>query len=150
MPTTFGEVKWQKRRERNNMANESDWKLFRKRLPEWQERHMQSLLDEYAAIIAGDGDAAAKFWELEKRLKMDVRHVGVHAEMSRSRMVLNLMCLLHEKAIKMSDLDGFSDEVKAAMPLTKQAPALAKTDAPGDRDYKDLLADELIGKYGES
>lgn len=150
MPTTFGEVKWQKRRERNNMANESDWKLFRKRLPEWQERHMQSLLDEYAAIIAGDGDAAAKFWELEKRLKMDVRHVGVHAEMSRSRMVLNLMCLLHEKAITMSDLDGFSDEVKAAMPLTKQAPALAKTNAPGDRDYKDLLADELIGKYGES
>ena len=62
MPTTFGEVKWQKMRERNNMANESDWKLFRKRLPEWQERHMQSLLDEYAAIIAGDGDAAAKFW----------------------------------------------------------------------------------------
>ena len=132
------------------MANESDWKLFRKRLPEWQERHMQSLLDEYAAIIAGDGDAAAKFWELEKRLKMDVRHVGVHAEMSRSRMVLNLMCLLHEKAITMSDLDEFSDEVKAAMPLTKQAPALAKTDAPGDRDYKDLLADELIEKYGES
>ena len=134
----------------NNLESEKDWKLFRKLIPVWQERHMQSLLDEYAAIIAGDGDAAAKFWELEERLKKDVRHVGVHAEMSRSRMVLNLMCLLHEKAITMSDLDGFSDEVKAAMPLTKQAPALAKTDAPGDRDYKDLLADELIGKYGES
>ena len=77
---------------------------------------MQLLLDEYAAIIAGDGDAAAKFRELEERLKKDVRHVGVQAEMSRSRMVLNLMRLLHEKAIKMSDLDGFSDEVKAAMP----------------------------------
>ena len=78
----------------NDLVLEKDWKLFRKRLPEWQERHMQSLLDEYAAIIAGDGDAAAKFWELEKRLKMDVRHpssrglrlkmdvrhVGVHAE----------------------------------------------------------------------
>ena len=100
----------------NDLVLEKDWKLFRKRLPEWQERHMQSLLDEYAAIIAGDGDAVAKFWELEERLKKDVRHVGVQAEMSRSRMVLNLMCLLHEKAIKMSDLDGFSDEVKAAMP----------------------------------
>ncbi|MBQ2625294.1 MAG: multidrug transporter [Kiritimatiellae bacterium] len=100
----------------NDLVLEKDWKLFRKRLPEWQERHMQSLLDEYAAIIAGDGDAAAKFWELKERLKKDVRHVGVQAEMSRSRMVLNLMCLLHEKAITMSDLDGFSDEVKAAMP----------------------------------
>ena len=100
----------------NDLVLEKDWKLFRKRLPEWQKRHMQSLLDEYAAIIAGDGDAAAKFWELKERLKKDVRHVGVQAEMSRSRMVLNLMCLLYEKAIKMSDLDGFSDEVKAAMP----------------------------------
>ena len=134
----------------NDLVLEKDWKLFRERLPEWQERHMQSLLDEYAAIIAGDGDAAAKFWELEERLKKDVRHVGVHAEMSRSRMVLNLMSLLHEKAIKMSDLDGFSDEVKAAVPLTKQAPGTAKTDVTGDRNYKDLLADELIEKYGES
>ena len=132
------------------MISERDWKLFRKRLPEWQERHMQALLDEYVAIIAGDGNPSTKFWKLEGRLKKDVRHVGVQAEMSRSRMDLNLLCLLREKAITMSDLDGFSDEVKAAMPLTKQAPALAKTDAPGDRDYKDLLADELIGKYGES
>ena len=73
---------------------------------------MQSLLDEYAAIIAGDGDAAAKFWELKERLKKDVRHVGVQAEMSRSRMDLNLLCLLREKAITTSDLDGFSDELK--------------------------------------
>ena len=100
----------------NDLVLEKDWKLFRKRLPEWQKRHMQSLLDEYAAIIAGDGDAAAKFWELEERLKKDVRHVGVQAEMSRSRMVLNLMCLLHEEVITMSDLDGFSDEVKVAIP----------------------------------
>ena len=100
----------------NDLVLEKDWKLFRKRLPEWQERHMQSLLDEYAAIITGDGNPSAKFWKLKERLKKDVRHVGVQAEMSRSRMVLNLMCLLHEKAITMSDLDGFSDEVKAAMP----------------------------------
>ena len=94
------------------MVLERDWKLFRKQLPEWQERHMQSLLDDYAAIIAGNGNPATKFWKLEGRLKRDVRHVGVSAEMSRSKMDLNLLCLLHEKAITMSDLDGFSDELK--------------------------------------
>ncbi len=94
------------------MTSERDWKLFRKRLPEWQERHLQSLLDEYAAIIAGDGNPSTKFWELKERLKKDVRHVGVQAEMSRSRMDLNLLCLLREKAITTSDLDGFSDELK--------------------------------------
>ena len=31
------------------MSSERDWKLFRKRLPEWQERCVQSLLNEYAA-----------------------------------------------------------------------------------------------------
>ena len=102
------------------MPSESDWKLFRKRLPEWQMRHMQSLLDEYAAIIAADANPSTKFWKLEERLKKDVRHVGVRAEMSRSRMVINLMCLLHEKAITMSDLDGFSDELK--MSLRGQSP----------------------------
>jgi hypothetical protein len=94
------------------MSSERDWKLFRKRLPEWQERHMQALLDEYVAIIAGDGNPSTKFWKLEGRLKKDVRHVGVQAEMSRSRMDLNLLCLLREKAITTSDLDGFSDELK--------------------------------------
>ena len=96
----------------NDLVLEKDWKLFRKRLPEWQERHMQALLDEYAAIIAGDGNPSTKFWKLEERLKKDVWHVGVHAEMSRSRMDLNLLCLLREKAITMSDLDGFSNELK--------------------------------------
>ena len=64
------------KRECDTMISERDWKLFRKRLPEWQERHMQALLDEYVAIIAGDGNPSTKFWKLEGRLKKDVRHVG--------------------------------------------------------------------------
>ena len=99
----------------NNLESEKDWKLFRNRLPEWQERHMQSLLDEYAAIIASNGNPSTKFWELNARLKTDIRHVGVCAEMRRSRMHLNLSRLLYEKTITMSDLDGFSDELKMSL-----------------------------------
>lgn len=50
-------------------VNESDWKLFRKRLPEWQERCMEQLAESYAALLAGPGKASDKFWELEKRLR---------------------------------------------------------------------------------
>ena len=99
----------------NDLVLEKDWKLFRKRLPEWQERHMQSLLDEYAAIITANDNPSTKFWKLEERLKKDVRHVGVQARMSRSRMHLNLSSLLYEKAITMSDLDGFSDELRMSL-----------------------------------
>ena len=31
----------------------ADWKLFRERLPEWQENYMARLCDEYAAILTG-------------------------------------------------------------------------------------------------
>ncbi len=91
---------------------EKDWKLFRKLLPKWQERHMERLLGEYAAIITGEEAASTKFWKLEKRLRKDVKHVGVCAEMSRSVMVQNLMSLLYEKAIAEEDLLEFSDELK--------------------------------------
>ena len=33
--------------------------------------------------------------------------------------------------------------------LTKRALGLANVDVPGDWDYKDLITDELIGKYGD-
>ena len=60
-------------------VNESDWKLFRKRLPEWQERCMEQLAESYAALLAGPGKASDKFWELEKRLRKDKKRVGVVA-----------------------------------------------------------------------
>ena len=94
------------------MSEESDWKLFRKKLPQWQEHHMQKLLDDYASIIASPGLASDRFWELEKRLRKDVRHTGISAEMRRSRMRLNITCLLNEGAITIDDLDDFSDDIK--------------------------------------
>ena len=41
-------------------------------------------------------------------------------------------------------------ETSELPPLTKRALGLAKVDVPGDWNYKDLLANELIGKYGEA
>ena len=42
-------------------VKESDWKLFRKLLPEWQERFMGRLLGEYSTMIAGQGLASDRF-----------------------------------------------------------------------------------------
>ena len=42
-----------------------DWKLFRQRLPGWQEAHMNRLNQEYANILSGDGNPSDKFWALE-------------------------------------------------------------------------------------
>ena len=47
-------------------VKESDWKLFRKLLPGWQERFMGRLLGEYAKIMAGKGLVSDRFWKLQK------------------------------------------------------------------------------------
>ena len=43
--------------------NEADWKLFRSRLPGWQETHMDRLIREYIELLNGPESAAARFWE---------------------------------------------------------------------------------------
>ena len=96
-------------------VKESDWRLFRKLLPEWQERFMERLLGEYAKMIAGKGLSSDRFWKLLKRIQKDARKVGVRAEMSRSVMDMNLRSLLHEGAITKDDLDGFSDELRQSL-----------------------------------
>ena len=96
-------------------VKESDWKLFKKLLTEWQERFIGRLLGEYSTMLAGQGLASDKFWRLQKRLQRDVRKVGVCAEMRRSVMDMNLRSLLLEGAISKDDLDGFSEELRQSL-----------------------------------
>ncbi len=96
-------------------VNEADWKLFRTRLPAWQERHMDGLIREYAVLLSGSGSASDKFWALEKRIREDQQHVGVMARMSRSNMYTNLLALLQDDVITLEDLDGFSEELREKM-----------------------------------
>ena len=92
-------------------VKENDWKLFRERLPGWQEAYMERLPQAYAELLSGDGKASDKFWELEKRIRRDRQKTGVCARMSRSMMVTNILSLLNEDVITLDDLDGFSDDL---------------------------------------
>ena len=51
--------------------SERDWKIFRKNIPDWQERYMERLEMEYIALLQKEKSASTKFWELEKRIKQD-------------------------------------------------------------------------------
>ena len=65
--------------------SKKDWKLFREKLSGWQEKYMEGLVKEYANFLNDDKKPASeKFWELEKRIKEDKRHLGVIMEMSKS------------------------------------------------------------------
>ena len=96
--------------------NEKDWKMLRKKLPDWQENYMERLNNEYMEILSSDELPSTKFWELEKRINSDKRDTGVMVkDMSRSRMTTIIMDLLNEGAITIDDLSDFSEDLKELM-----------------------------------
>ena len=52
----------------------ADWKLFREKLPGWQEHYMEKLANEYIKLLSSPGPASEHFWELEKRIKEEEGH----------------------------------------------------------------------------
>ena len=98
-------------------VKEADWRLFRSRLPIWQEAYMERLNREYIALLSGTGPASEKFRELEKRIHEDKRRGSVVMRMSRSNMELNLLSLLSDGVISTAELDGFSEELREKLAL---------------------------------
>lgn len=91
---------------------ESDWKLFRKRLPGWQESRMERLIGEYMEILGGEGPASEKFWALEERIREDKKRPSVMVrDVRRSTMRDEIARLVLDGAITLDDLDGFTDDV---------------------------------------
>lgn len=95
--------------------HESDWKLFRKKIVDWQENHMAKLNREYIELLSEDKDASEKFWTLHDRILKDKKSAGVQAERSRSNMDYIIMELLHDDIICLKDLEEFSDDMKEKM-----------------------------------
>ena len=92
-------------------VSKKDWSLYRERLSEWQERYMARLIAQYKTIVDSEVPASDKFWELDKRIRADKKKPGVVVEMSKQEMIYQIVELLHDKAITLSDLDGFSEDL---------------------------------------
>ena len=83
-----------------NDISKSDWQLFNKLLPKWQERYMNRL------------NQANKFWKLEKQIKADRKSPEVLVEVSKRSMFQTLLQLLSENVITDEDLTGLSKELR--------------------------------------
>lgn len=96
---------------------ETDWKLFRKKLPGWQEACMDRLNKEYMEILSQeDRNPSDRFWELEKRVHRDKKLTGVLArDVKRSNMDMLIMNLLAEGTITLDDLSDFTEELQEKM-----------------------------------
>ena len=115
----------------NSKINEKDWKLFRKKLPGWQEDCMNRLNKEYMEILSQEGKNPLDiFWELDNRFKRDKKLIGVIAcDMKRSNMYGLLIDLLGENTITLDDLSDFSEELQERLRwLIKPEERREKTD----------------------
>jgi hypothetical protein len=88
-----------------------DWKLFREKVPEWQELYMERLTKKYIELLSSPGNASDHFWELEKRIRNDKKHPGVILEMNKSEAIWDIAILVKKKVINLKDLEGFSQEL---------------------------------------
>lgn len=97
-------------------VKESDWKLFRKLLPQWQEQAMERLCREYQDILSDDSEPASeRFWKLEGRIRKDREMASVECIIKRSNMDNVLHQLMYEHAITLENLDGMSEELQERM-----------------------------------
>ena len=67
---------------------EKDWKLFRKKVADWQENYIDKLTREYIDLLSGDGNASDKFWELDKRMKKDKKKGDAQRQVTRDEQEL--------------------------------------------------------------
>lgn len=94
-------------------SEEKDWKVFREKLPEWQEAYMERLIKEYAELLNSDKAASEKFWALDKRIRADRQSFGVRVnEESGSKLKNILTGLIIEHVISVDDLQDFSEELR--------------------------------------
>ena len=92
--------------------SKKDWKLYKEKLPKWQETYMEKLIVKYVEYLQSAESASKKFWELEKKIKRDRKNPGVLMELSKQDMPFDLIRLIHEEVITINDLDEFSDDLK--------------------------------------
>lgn len=93
--------------------SKKDWKLFREKLADWQENYMDKLTKKYIELLSDENkNASGKFWELEKRIKQDKKHLGVIMEMNKSEAIWNIVYLIRLGVIEYDDLADFSDDLK--------------------------------------
>lgn len=97
--------------------SKQDWKLFREKVPEWQEHYMEQLVKQYVELLSSPGNASDHFWELEKRIKKDRKHPGVLLEMRKSEAIWDIAILVGHEVITLEDLDGFSEDLIDAVKL---------------------------------
>ena len=98
----------------NDQPKESDWKLFRKMVPELREQWLRKRNVAIAELLANpDRTPTEQFWDAEEQLSDDVRHLReCFDDHRRSRLFIKMLAMLRRDIMNDEDLAGFSEELR--------------------------------------
>ena len=93
---------------------ESDWKTFRKRVPEWRERYLSKKNKELAAILSDQKRTPTEqFWDVKKKAEDEARILVDRLDgHSRSKMHFYLLLMHRHGLIEDADLAEFSEDIR--------------------------------------
>lgn len=99
-------------------CKESDWKLFRVKIVDWQENYMARLNQKIIKILSDENKTQSdRFWKASKIIDSEKKSVGVVCELKRSMLNWNIVSLINQKVITMDDLSDFSSELQEHIAL---------------------------------
>jgi len=101
----------------NSEHNESDWKRFRKIVPELRERYLEKKNKELLETLSdSEKTPTEQFWdtfeEMKKEKKILQECLDGH---SRSNQLFSMVLMCRYGMIKREDLDEFSEEIKSKL-----------------------------------
>ncbi|MEW6667922.1 MAG: hypothetical protein AB1512_22150 [Thermodesulfobacteriota bacterium] len=94
--------------------SESDWKTFRKRVPEWRERYLLNKNQEIIGILSDENKTPTeRFWDAKNIMKKEAKTlVDCLDGHSRSKMEWYLRLMHRHGLIHDSDLQEFSEALR--------------------------------------
>lgn len=91
----------------------NDWRLFKTKLPDWQENYIKRLIDEYIVLLSDNNKyPSERFYRLEMRIRKDGNTPGVGLILKKSSMVNDIAELINTGVISFDDLNEFSENLK--------------------------------------
>ncbi len=98
---------------------EKDWKLYRKKIADWQENYIAKRIEAYKEILNSNQLPSSKFWKLDEIIEKDKHNPGVLiVNPRRSRLFFIMLDLINNEVITFEDLEEFSDELKESIKRT--------------------------------
>ena len=92
----------------------SDWKTFRRRVPEWRERYLRLRNEELVGLLRDEAHTPTeRFWQVKERMEEEAHVLRTCLDgHSKGKVAWYLSLMYGHGMIEDGDLDAFSERLR--------------------------------------